>query len=407
MKYEIKKIAGVDCIFAPMQDANSVTIEIMVKAWNIYETKKTNGISHFLEHMFFKGGKKYKTPRDVAQAVDNFGWEFNAYTTEDHAGYYVKCAPDFVFKALDVLWDMMVDPQFPKEELEREKWVVIQEIKMYEDNPQSLIYDKRRERYLWDNSYGRTTLGPEENINSFTQEDLFKHKDELYTKDNLIITVAWNLKEQAWIENEIANLFGDLPEHKKQERPEYVRVLPKQPTDFFEKDTQQSHLIISAPGFAAKDNTKYTARMMTTILGWNMSSRLFQNIREKLGLCYYIWASHSSKNYDGMFYIRAWIDKKRLDYGIDKINEEISRFATGDITEEEYNNAIGYRVGSLQMWIESSDEMASFMGHQLLMYKEIKTIDDIIALYKWVTIEDIKSIASKLEASKRYLYYMK
>ena len=149
MKYEVKQIAGINCIFAPLNDANSITVEILVKAGSIYENEQTNGISHFLEHMFFKWGKKYSDPHQVAQAVENFGGEFNAFTSGDHAGYYIKCAPDFVEKAVDVLSDMMVSARFPKEELEREKWVVLQEIQMYKDDPQSLVYDKWKHGSSW------------------------------------------------------------------------------------------------------------------------------------------------------------------------------------------------------------------------------------------------------------------
>lgn len=197
MKYEIIKIAGIDCIFAPNSDANSVTIEILSKAGSIYETRETNGISHFLEHMFFKGGKKYPTPKSVAAAVDAFGGEFNAYTGDEYAGYYVKAAPQFLTQAIDVLGDMMINPQFPHDEMEREKGVVIQEIKMYEDNPQRLVFDKWQEYFYGDNSYGWSTLGPEANIKAFTQDMLFTHKDALYTKDNIVITVAGNIVDRA------------------------------------------------------------------------------------------------------------------------------------------------------------------------------------------------------------------
>ena len=152
MNYSIEKIAGIDCIFAPMTDGNATTIEIMCKAGSIYETKENNGVSHFLEHLFFKGGKKYPTPKSVVETIDRFGGEVNAYTGDEYAGYYVKCAPEFIYEALDVLWDMMIHAAFPKEELEREKDVIIQELKMHEDNPMSLMMKKRQERYYGDNS---------------------------------------------------------------------------------------------------------------------------------------------------------------------------------------------------------------------------------------------------------------
>lgn len=407
MKYEIKKIVGIDCIIADLKDSNSVTFEILVKAWSLYENKKNNWISHFLEHMFFKWWKKYPDPHSVAQAVENFGGEFNAFTGDDHAGYYVKCAPNFLDKAMDVLADMIIDSRFPIEELEREKWVVLQEIKMYEDDPQSLVYDKWKEWFYWDNSYGRTTLWTEENVSSFTQEQLFEHKNWLYTKSNLIIIVAWKINDIKKVEDRISELFEWLPNDHNQERPPYLRDLPKQSVNFFDNKTQQNHLIIAAPWFSGQDETRFAAKILSTMLWWNMSSRLFQNIREKQGLCYYIGASHIASDYDGLFYIRAWIDKERFDFGVEKINEEIDRFATGNFTQEEFDNAIGYRIGSLQMWIESSDSLANFLWNQHLIYGRILTIDDIIKKYQEMTIDEVKKIASKLKSSMRYMYYIK
>lgn len=158
MKFEQKILSGLTTLFVPMNDTYSTTVQVFVKAGSIYETRETNGISHFLEHMFFKGGKKYQTPASVAQAVESFGGEFNAYTGEEMASYYVKCPPAFATKAIDVLADMMIHAQFPQEEMEKEKLVVVQEIKMYEDNPQAMVSEKRNTRYTGDNPYGRSIL---------------------------------------------------------------------------------------------------------------------------------------------------------------------------------------------------------------------------------------------------------
>lgn len=407
MNYSIKKIQGIDCIFAPMQDSNSITIEIMCKAGNQYETKTTNGISHFLEHLFFKWGKKYPTPKSVAEAVDKFWWEFNAYTGDEYAGYYVKCAPDFVNKAIDVLWDMMINAQFPKDELEREKWVVIQELKMYEDNPMALVTQKRQQRYFGDNNYGRPTIWTIENILSFNQDMLFQHKEQLYTKDNLIIIITGKIKNQSEIEEQLAPIFQNLPDKKTYEKTPFPNYKPSEKSSFFDKKTEQNHLVISADWFKWNDKTRYAASVLTTILGGNMSSRFFQNIREKEGLCYYISASHLSWQDDGTFMMRAGIDKERFDFGIKRIYEEIEIIAGGDISQEEFDNTIGFNIGQLQMGIESSDQMASFLGAQYLLYGKIETLDQIVQTYKNLKIEDIKAIANKLNKENLYLYYIK
>jgi len=319
MKYTIENIIGIDVIFAPMQDANSTTVEIMCKAGSIYENKNTNGISHFLEHLFFKGGKKYPTPKSVAEAVDKFGGEFNAYTGEEYAGYYVKCAPEFINQAIDVLADMMNHAKFNIEEVEREKGVVIQELKMYEDNPIAMAIEKRQEYYFGDNSHGRPIIGTEANIAGFNQQILFDHKTDLYTKDNLIITIAGNIKDKETIIKQLEQEFSQIPDKKRVQKPDFVQTLPTEHTGFYEQKNEQTHLVISAPGFNGNDEKKYAANVLATIIGGNMSSRLFQNIREKQGLCYYIKASHMTQEDTGVFLIRAGIDKKRFDFGVEKI----------------------------------------------------------------------------------------
>lgn len=314
MNYTIEKIAGIDCIFAPMQDTNSITLQIMCRAGSIYESPEWNGISHFLEHNFFKGGKKYKTPKEVAEAVDRFGGEFNAGTGMSTVSYYVKCAPNFAEQALDVLADMVMDAQFHEEELEREKGVVIQELKMYEDTPQSLVMDKWQHRYFGENSYGRPVLGTIENIQSFNRDILNKYKSSLYAKDNLIIVVAGKIADEEQMKKLIEQYFSDLPTKRSLEKPTFPFFLPSEQRSYFEKKTEQNHLVISARGVDGKQEEKHAAKILTTILGGNMSSRLFQNIREKQGLCYYIRAAHYTDPEYGDFVIRAGIDKERFDF---------------------------------------------------------------------------------------------
>jgi len=275
---------------------------------------------------------------------------------------------------------------------------------MYEDNPVALVMQKRQERYFGDNSYGRPIIGNIQNIQNFNQDMLFQHKKELYTKDNLIIIIAGKILEKEKIQEHIAEIFSALPAKRAIEIPKYpTKHLPKQHEHFFDKKTEQNHLIITAPGFTGDNEHRYQANVLATILGGNMSSRLFQNIREKQGLCYYIRAIHSSSVNHGEFIIRAGIDKERFDFGITKIYEELESIAQGNITEEEIKNAIGYNEGQLQMGIEGSDEMASFLGSQYLLYGSIETLEDILAKYKAVKKEEVSAIAQHI-LSKGNLY---
>lgn len=406
MHHEIKKISGIECIFIPMIESNSITLQIFVKAGSIYEQRHTNGIAHFLEHLFFKWGKKYPTPKAVAEAVDSFWGRFNAYTTAEEVSYYVKCAPEFALKALDVLWDMMVHASFPVEELEREKGVVIQEYMMYEDDPMSLVLEKWQNFYYGDNSYGRSTIWTIENIKSFTQEMLFDYKNSLYTKDNLIIVVAWNIEQQEVLEKQIATLFSSLPEKKTVLAPQFPSSYHTQKFWFYDKKTEQNHLVISAPGFWWDNTMKYKANILSIILWGNMSSRLFQHVREQQWLCYYIKAVHYANQNDGVFIIRSWLEKGRFEFWKEKIFSEIADVAKGNITQEEFDKAIWYALGQLQMGIESSDEMAGFVWTPYLFYGEFKNLDDIVAIYKSLTLDDIKQVASLLAEENLYYYWI-
>lgn len=405
MLYTIKEIGGISVLFAP-SDVNSTTIEILVKAWSIYETKENNGISHFLEHMFFKGWKKYTTPHDVAAYVDTFGGEFNAFTGEEYAGYYVKSAPEHTLKALDMLADMMVHPTFPVEEMEREKLVVIQELKMYEDRPDRHAYDKFKRYMYGENSYGREIIWPEENIRSFTQEDLFTHKHNLYTKDNMLIVIAGKIENQQEIEANIEKLFKEIPEKKSVEKPTFVLHTPTQPMESHLKWTQQAHVVIGARGYDTSKEERFAASLLGVILGGNMSSRLFQNIREKLGICYYIYGSHHANTDDGIFMIRAGIEKARLEIWLEAIYKEIENIAEGNITEKEYHKAQGFMTGKTQMGIESSDELADFLGAQQLLKWSVQTLEEILAEYDKVSLDDLKNVAKKLTRDKLYTYYI-
>lgn len=403
----IKNINWINVAFVDMPNSTSVTIEILVKAGSIYENIKTNWISHFLEHMFFKWWIKFNSAKIVAEKIDEIGWDFNAFTAEEYAGYYVKCAPEYVKIWLEVLSDMLVNAQFPKDEIEKEKWVVIQEIMMYEDMPSSLVMDKWKRFYYWDNSYGWSILWPVENVNSFTQEDLFNHKNSLYTKDNIVIVMAWNLWDITYLENLIFDYFDKLSEKSTISKPMFTQVLPTTNSEFYDKKTEQTHMCIWSKWFSTFDNERYAANLLWIILGWNMSSRLYSEIREKKWLCYYIRANHYSNYDDGTFMIRAWIDKDKFDFWLQSIYEEISKIANWDISEEEFSKALSYIKWKTKMWIETSDQMTSFIGEPFLLKWKFRSLEEILGEYEKLKLSDITSITNRLLEDKLYLYYIK
>lgn len=406
MHYETKKIWGIDCILAPMQELNSLTIQISVKAGSEYETREEAGISHILEHMFFKGWKIRTTAKAVAGEMDKIGAEFNAGTGGSQTSYYIKCAPQFAEVALRLLADMMLNAQINPEELHKEKEVIVQELKMYQDNPMATVREKRALFFVWENSYGRPIIGYEDTIRAVSQRDLLSYKNSLYTKDNLLFTIAGKIENQLAVEGLIAELFSQLPPKKTRRKPDFQRELPEKKSDFFKKGTEQNHLILSMPGFSIDQEEKYAAKILTTILGGNMSSRLFQEIREELGLCYYISASHLSKKEYWIFMIRSGISKEKFSFWQQEINLLLDRFVKQGIDGEEFKNAKNYLKGSIQMGIESSDEMADFLASQWLAQQKILTLDQLLEKYEAINIAQVNELLPKLAESQRWSFHI-
>jgi len=383
-----------------------VTVEIGVKAGSTYEDRKTNWISHFLEHMFFKWGKKYKTPKEVTEAIDNVGWDFNAYTWREHTWYYVKVAPDYLDLAIDVLADMLVWPNFDKNEIEKEKGVIVQELKMNQDNPHKVLWNNFAKFYYGDNPYGWPVIWTEENILSFTQQDLFDWKNSLYTKDNLVIAVAGNIRNIDDVANLIGEKFNQLPEHKTRKKAKFEGIQATKHMDFYKKNVEQNHLILAVKWFSIFEEDRFPMSLLATVLGWNMSSILFQEIREKLWLCYYISAAHYSSDEDGLFIIRAGLDKKNLKKWIDKINEILDNILENGVSGDNLQKAKNYLIGKTKMWIETSDEMTNFILSDYLSLNKVITLDEVIKKIDSVTLEDIKKVAWNLARKNRYLYYL-
>ena len=406
MKYSIEKIAWIDCIFAPMNDANSVTIQIMCKAWSMYETIEQGGIAHCLEHMFFKWWDRYKNQKEVSETLDSIWADYNASTSNNLVEYHIKCAPEFVEHAIDVLADMMMNAKFDENELEKEKWVIIQEMKMYEDDPMSLVAEKQRLWFLGDNSLGRRVIWSEETVMSFSGSDLKSYKTSLYTKDNLIISVAWKILDIDKIKKLIENHFSSMWEKKTIESPIFPGIFPSEHESFFKKWTEQNHLIINALWFTWWDEKRVAARVLASILWGNMSSRLFQNIRTKEGLCYYISWYHLAWPDVWFFWVRAWMDKDRFEFGLQRIREEIDNYAKNWATQEEFEKAIWYLQWQIQMWIETSDEMAYFLWSQYIIYDKIETLEEILQKYKNLTLKDVNQLSSMLSIENCYTYHI-
>jgi len=390
---------GLRMVVVPIKDAPSVTVMSMVEAGSEYETKEKNGISHFLEHMFFKGTKNRPKSIDISKEFDGMGAEHNAFTSNEVTAFYGKSAPKNFEKILDIISDMYLNPTFPEADIEKEKGVIIEEINMYEDLPQRVVHEIFGELLHGDTPYGWTVLGPRENIRAMKREDFLNYRKAHYVTEKTMIVVAGDVNaEDAFkkIENKFKNISSGNVLNKKK----FTEKQNKPELKIKYKETDQSHLVIGVRTFDLHDKRMPTLKVLSAILGGGMSSRLFQRMREELGICYYVRSSINDSSNHGDFTISAGVNKKRLDVAVKGILEEIKTLRDKEIARAELKKAKDYLIGRMYLNLESSDSLASFYGFQEITRSKIKTPKEIEKEIEAVTAGDVKNLAKQIFINK-------
>ncbi len=393
--YTLKKLpSGLPVLTAPVTGTESVTVMVFAGAGSRYEKNAERGISHFLEHMFFKGGKKYKTTQEVSAAIDGVGGDFNAFTGKEYAGYYVKVAAEQTEMACDVLSDMLLNATFPPEEIDKERGVIIEEERMYQDTPMYRAGWDFEELIFGNCPLGWDTIGLESVIKSVTQADFQAHKDALYTADNTVIAFAGRITEEQAMK--LAEQYFGALEGKKKGGFEPFGDYNKEKIFLRTKATEQAHLVLGVPAPGSLDKDHFAHKLLAVILGGNMSSRMFLNIREAKGMCYYISTDSDSYLDAGALSTRAGIDQSRLDEAVSAIMHEYMTCAEDGVTEEELQRAKDYIKGKVTLNLEDSEERAHFYGKQQLLYPKIKDIPDYFAAVDAVTKGQVDALAKRL-----------
>ncbi|MFH1088284.1 MAG: pitrilysin family protein [Patescibacteria group bacterium] len=396
---EVKKIVlpnklRVDVV--PMKSTETVAVFIKARAGSRYEGDKNRGIAHFLEHMFFKGGDRYPTPRDVAEAVDGVGGMFNAFTGNDTVGYYIKVAKENIDLAFDVLSDMLLNSKFNQDDIDREKGVIIEEYNMYQDNPRAVLADEFQALMYGDHPLGKPILGDLDFIRKATTKDFVNYQKKLYSPANVVVVVAGNttLAEV----KQLVNKYLKLEKGSKKNIPLPYKIPQQFKTQLkvIYKKTEQAHLVIGMPTFGGLDANKYVADVLSVILGGGMSSRLFTSIRERHGLAYYVGASHDAYADAGNFAIWAGVNVKKTDFAIKLILDELKEIQASPVPDKELKKAKQAIIGSMALRLESSDAVANGVAHQDLVYDKIETIAEIKRKYRAVTAKDVQNLAKKI-----------
>jgi predicted Zn-dependent peptidase len=386
---------GLKIILSPIEGTKSCTVLCLVGAGSRYETSDINGISHFLEHMFFKGGKKYKNSEEVSSAIDAVGGDFNAFTGKEYAGYFVKCASHQKEVAFDVIGDMMLNAPFLSEEIEKERGVILEEYNMYQDTPMYQVGWDFERLLFGDQPMGWDQIGTKEIIQNLQQGQFEEYKNSLYTPDNAVISISGNFNEK-----EIMDLTGKYFSFKNVKRAKhfepYKKIKAEKHIISQHKKTEQGHIIIGVEGKPARDKDEFTEKILSVILGGNMSSRMFLNVREAKGLAYYIRTVTDDYTDTGSISTAAGVDLKRVDMAIEAILTEYKKIMEEPVGPEELVKAKEFMKGKIILRLEDSEEYAHLMGKQALLYPGIDSVDDILKKVEKVTAGDVQRLSREL-----------
>lgn len=386
---------GLRVVTKNLPSTQAVTVLVLTGAGSRYERKEINGISHFLEHMFFKGGVKYKNAKEVSEAIDSIGGDFNAFTGKEYAGYYVKAAKESVDVAFDVLSDMMLHAKFPQEEIEKERGVILEEYNMYQDTPMYQVGWEFERLLFGDQPLGWDEIGTKELIKSVNHDGFADYKKSLYTTDNIVIAVCGNIEHQDAIEK--VEKFFPMDESKKGHDYEpYKAGMDEGVAGVKEKKTEQAHLVCGFEGYSETHDDHWALRVLAVILGGNMSSRMFLNVREAHGLAYYIHTNTDNYMDTGVISTNAGVDTARAELAVEKIVEQYALVAQEGVTEAELAKAKSFLRGKMTLKLEDSEEYAHLLAKYELLHDEPKTPEEILAAVDKVTVEDVKKVTDDL-----------
>ncbi len=384
----------------PKQDSLAVTVLVLVEAGSKYEAKDINGISHFLEHMCFKGTKKRLRAIDIFSELDGIGASYNAFTSLECTGYYVKAEPKRFDIALDVVSDIYLNQTLDVEEINKERGVIIEEINMYEDLPMRKVQDMFLELLYGDQPAGWEIAGRKEVVQKLTRDDFLKYKREHYLSQSTIVVVAGQFSESEAVEK-VKQAFSQIKSSPKsgKERTKEEQENPKTFVQF--KETDQAHLVVGVRAFDIFDKRRYALEVLSDILGGGMSSRLFQKIREEMGAAYYVHSSADLYTDHGYLAAACGIDKNKINEVVAAILEEFRKLAGKPVEQGELQRAKDHLVGGMMLSLETSDALANFCGGQEVLTGKTITPQELADNISAVTSDDIMSVAQDIFKNDR------
>ena len=385
---------GLRVITAERPQIETVSLGIWVNTGSAAETEEDNGISHFIEHMVFKGTKK-RTSLQISEDIENAGGATNAYTSRHFTCFYAKMLKDDAELAADVICDFITSPTFDEKEMAKEKEVVIQEIKQSNDDPDDLVFDYFQESAFPNQAAGRTILGPEDHVRGFTAERMRAYMKTHYAADNMVVVAVGHIKHDDFVKM-IEARMGNVIKHCKYKADKQL-YLGGTKTEC--KDIEQTHLVLGFKGTSYQDENYYQYSVLSTILGGGMSSRLFQEIREKRGLVYSISSFHQALKEAGVFGIYAGTTPKELHELLPVVADELKKIMDNPVTDAELNRAKTQIKASLLMSLESSSSTAEIIARQMLLFGRVIPTEEIKERIEAITAADLQKLAQKIFTS--------
>ena len=375
-----------------MTQVRSISIGVWLTRGSRHETAEQGGIAHFVEHMLFKGTAT-RTAEDIAQAIDSIGGQLDAFTAKEYASYYIKVLDEHLPLALDILSDIVLNPAFGADDVEREKKVVVEEIKMVEDTPDDLVHELFTQGFWENHPLGRPILGMRETVESFDSAVLRRYFVNAYTPRNLVISAVGNLEHER-VRDLVIEKFGGLTAVGEPFTEQAPTVVPK--ILIRNKELEQSHVCLGASSYPQNHDDRYSSYVLNTLLGGSMSSRLFQNVREKRGLAYAVFSGLSAYRDAGSFTIYAGCANEAVGEVIDLVVDELRGIKQAAVPQAELQRAKDHLKGSLMLSLENTASRMSHLARQEIYFDRQFGLDETLQGIERVTSADVQRVAADL-----------
>lgn len=400
MKFKKKVLSnGLRMVAIPMADNPTVTVLVLVEAGSKYEHKAKNGISHFLEHMCFKGTTNRPSTSGLSVELDTLGCEFNAFTGQEFTGYYAKGKAADLPKLIDIISDLYLNPLLKEEEIEKEKGVIVDEINMYDDMPMQKVHEVWMDLLYGDQPAGWTIAGERDVVRAMSRQDFLAYRKAHYVASSTTVIVSGNINSTT-IFKEITKKFKGISESKKagKKKTRDTQGAPQIKTKH--KETDQTHFILGVRTFPIYDKRNPILAVLGGVLGSGMSSRLFRKLRDEMGVGYYVNAGNRASTDGGFFAVSAGVANDHLEEVLRAVLVELDKLKKELVSTEELSKVKEHLIGMMYLGLESSDDLAEYYGTQEILHREIRTPKEREKIIRAVTAEDLRSMAKRIFVDK-------